>query len=90
MNDHGLNFVRLRIFNDPATDNDYSPGKGFCNLKHTKEMARCVKAAGMKLLPDFHYSDFWADPGYAYKHAARKPCLTKMENQMPLLICMMI
>jgi arabinogalactan endo-1,4-beta-galactosidase len=25
-------------------------------------MARRVKAAGMKLLLDFHYSDYWADP----------------------------
>lgn len=70
--DHGFNYVRLRIFNDPATDNGYSPGKGFCDLKNTLQMAKRVNAAGMKLLLDFHYSDYWADPGKQYKPAAWK------------------
>ena len=72
LKDHGFNFVRLRIFNDPATDSGYSPGKGFCDLTHTLQMAKRVKAAGMKLLLDFHYSDYWADPGKQYKPAAWK------------------
>ena len=59
-------------FNDPARDSGYSPGKGFCDLIHTKVMAKRVKDAGMKLLLDFHYSDFWADPGHSYKPAAWK------------------
>jgi arabinogalactan endo-1,4-beta-galactosidase len=63
LKDHGFNYVRLRIFNDPARDSGYSPGKGFCDLQHTLQMAKRVKAAGMKLLLDFHYSDTWADPG---------------------------
>jgi beta-galactosidase len=33
-------------------------------------MAKRVKAAGMKFLLDFHYSDTWADPGKQYKPAA--------------------
>lgn len=72
LKDHGFNYVRLRIFNDPARDSGYSPGKGFCDLEHTKAMAKRVKAAGMKLLLDFHYSDYWADPGKQYKPAAWK------------------
>ncbi|MBI5857996.1 MAG: glycosyl hydrolase 53 family protein [Sphingobacteriales bacterium] len=72
LKDHGLNYVRLRIFNDPARDSGYSPGKGFCDLAHTKQMAKRVKDAGMKLLLDFHYSDYWADPGKQYKPAAWK------------------
>lgn len=67
---HGFNYVRLRIFNDPASDSGYSPKKGFCDLAHTLQMAKRVKAAGMKLLLDFHYSDYWADPGKQYKPAA--------------------
>ncbi|MCC6460440.1 MAG: glycosyl hydrolase 53 family protein [Saprospiraceae bacterium] len=67
---HGFNYVRLRIFNDPATEKGYSPKAGFCDLEHTKAMARRVKAAGLKLLLDFHYSDYWADPGKQYKPAA--------------------
>ena len=35
-------------------------------------MAKRVKDAGMKLLLDFHYSDYWADPGKQYKPAAWK------------------
>ena len=72
LKDHGLNYVRLRIFNDPARDSGYSPGKGFCDLANTKKMAKRVKDAGMKLLLDFHYSDYWADPGKQYKPAAWK------------------
>lgn len=67
---HGFNYIRLRIFVNPENDSGYSPHKGFCDLEHTKEMAKRVKAAGMKLLLDFHYSDYWADPGKQYKPAA--------------------
>jgi len=70
LKDHGFNYVRLRIFNDPERDSGYSPGKGFCDLANTKKMAKRVKDAGMKLLLDFHYSDYWADPGKQYKPAA--------------------
>lgn len=70
LKDHGFNYIRLRIFNDPARDSGYSPGKGFCNLDYTLQMAKRVKNAGLKLLLDFHYSDYWADPGKQYKPAA--------------------
>ena len=72
LKDHGFNYVRLRIFNEPANDSGYSPKRGFCDLEHTKQMAKRVKAAGMKLLLDFHYSDYWADPGKQYKPASWK------------------
>jgi len=52
--DHGANFVRLRLWVDP-------PG-GYSNLSSVLEMARRARAAGMRILLDFHYSDFWADP----------------------------
>ncbi|TDH19968.1 DUF4982 domain-containing protein [Segetibacter sp. 3557_3] len=69
---HGFNYIRLRIFHNPAADSGYSPGRGFCDLEHTKQMAKRVKAAGMKFLLDFHYSDTWADPGKQFKPAAWK------------------
>ena len=72
LKDHGFNYVRLRIFHSPANDSGYSPGKGFCDLTNTLQMAKRVKAAGMGLLLDFHYSDYWADPGKQYKPAAWK------------------
>jgi len=69
---HGFNYIRLRIFNNPAADSGYSPKKGFCDLVHTKQMAKRIKAAGLKFLLDFHYSDTWADPGKQYKPSAWK------------------
>jgi beta-galactosidase len=69
---HGFNYVRLRLFHNPSLDSGYSPGKGFCDLANTLAMAKRVKASGMKLLLDFHYSDYWADPGKQYKPAAWK------------------
>jgi len=69
LKDYGFNYIRLRVFNDPAAPKGYSPGKGFCDLEHTKIMARRIKALGLKFLLDFHYSDTWADPGKQFKPA---------------------
>ncbi|HOT55201.1 MAG TPA: glycosyl hydrolase 53 family protein [Bacteroidales bacterium] len=65
LKDNGFNWVRLRLFVDPAAENGYSP-QGFCGLEKTLEMARRAKNAGLKLLLNFHYSDTWADPGKQY------------------------
>jgi beta-galactosidase len=70
LKEHGFNYARLRIFNNPAVDSGYSPGKGFCDLENTKKMVKRIKAAGMKILLDFHYSDYWADPGKQFKPKA--------------------
>ncbi len=72
LKDHGFNYIRLRLFVDPSADSGYSPGKGFCDLQHTLEMAKRIKKAGLKFLLDFHYSDTWADPGKQYKPTAWK------------------
>ncbi len=62
LRDNGLNYIRLRIFVNPENERGYSPGRGFCGLPNTKQMALRAKNAGMKLLLNFHYSDYWADP----------------------------
>ncbi|MGI4822118.1 MAG: glycoside hydrolase family 53 protein [Janthinobacterium lividum] len=72
LKDHHFNYIRLRIFNDPAADSGYSPHQGFCDLAHTLAMAKRVKQAGLKLLLDFHYSDTWADPQKQFKPLAWK------------------
>lgn len=72
LKDKGFNYIRLRIFNNPAQPKGYSPKTGFCDLEHTKQMAKRVKDAGMKFLLDFHYSDYWADPQQQNKPAAWK------------------
>ncbi|MCX6285637.1 MAG: glycosyl hydrolase 53 family protein [Bacteroidetes bacterium] len=70
LKDHGFNYIRLRIFVNPENQKGYSPGKGFCDLKHTLDMAQRIHDAGMKLLLDFHYSDYWADPQQQFKPEA--------------------
>jgi beta-galactosidase len=72
LKDHGMNYIRLRLFHTPSNDSGYSPKKGFCDLPHTLAMAKRIKAAGLKWLLDFHYSDYWADPGKQYKPLAWK------------------
>jgi hypothetical protein len=62
LRDHGFNYIRLRIFVNPENEKGYSPETGFCGLSYTLGMAKRVKEAGMKLLLNFHYSDYWADP----------------------------
>lgn len=62
LKNNGLNYIRLRLFVNPENEKGYSPVKGFCGLKSTKEMALRVKKAGMKILLNLHYSDYWADP----------------------------
>lgn len=68
---HGVNWVRLRIWNDyteamdPTYGNlgsDYWAPYGWNNLSRTINMAKRAKRYGLKVLLDFHYSDTWADP----------------------------
>jgi arabinogalactan endo-1,4-beta-galactosidase len=67
--DQGFNWIRLRIFCDPRAPDGYSAA-GYCDLAHTIQMAKRVKAAHMRFLLDLHYSDTWADPGHQRKPAA--------------------
>lgn len=59
----GANWIRLRLWNDPYDESGESYGAGVCDLSTVLTLARRTKRAGMKWLLDFHYSDFWADPG---------------------------
>ena len=69
MKENNFNWIRLRLFVDPAAPNGYSK-EGYCGLEQTLAFARRIKAAGMKFLLDFHYSDTWADPGKQFTPAA--------------------
>ena len=60
---HGVNLVRLRIWNDPKDDSGASYGAGGNDFDVTAALAKRAVSLGMKWLLDFHYSDFWADPG---------------------------
>ncbi len=70
LKNHGLNYIRLRIFVNPENELGYSPKQGFCGLDSTLKMAKRVKDAGLNLLLDFHYSDTWADPQKQFKPKA--------------------
>ena len=61
--DAGVNWVRLRVWNDPFTAEGQGYGGGNNGLKAARRMGRWATEAGMQVFIDFHYSDFWADPG---------------------------
>ena len=58
LDDHKFNWIRLRLFVDPTarvpgcSEASYST-QGFCDLAHTRKMAKRIKEAGMKFLLDF-------------------------------------
>lgn len=70
----GLNWIRLRIWNDPVNREDVVDGGrvlskagdpvggGNDDLAAYIRLAKRAKKLGFKVLADFHYSDFWADP----------------------------
>lgn len=62
LRDYGVNWIRLRIWNDPTDENGEPLGGGNNDLARTVEIAARAKALGLKFLLDFHYSDWWADP----------------------------
>lgn len=64
---NGVNTVRLRLWVDPQDASGNTYGGGSNNLENTIALAKRVKAQGLKLLLDFHYSDFWTDPGKQFK-----------------------
>jgi len=72
LKDNGFNWIRLRLWNDPTDENGTSLGGGNCNYQNMTQIARRAKALGMKVLVDFHYSDWWADPGKQIKPKAWK------------------
>ena len=69
LKNHGVNWIRLRIWNNPKV-NGVEIGGGNTDEAKALEMTARAKALGMKVLLDFHYSDFWADPGKQNKPAA--------------------
>lgn len=58
----GVNYVRVRVWNDPYDAQGNGYGGGNNDIHKAVEIGRRATAAGLKLLVDFHYSDFWADP----------------------------
>ncbi|UIJ45024.1 arabinogalactan endo-1,4-beta-galactosidase [Sphingomonas cannabina] len=63
LKDAGFNWIRLRMFVDPARGySARAPDRAWGGLARTVELGRRVKAADMGLALSFHFSDTWADP----------------------------
>ena len=58
----GFNYIRVRVWNDPYNAGGHGYGGGNCDVDTAKELGRRAAGYDMKLLVDFHCSDFWADP----------------------------
>lgn len=52
---NGASWARIRLWVNPPA--------GYSDLADDLAFARTLKAAGLKIYLDIHYSDFWADPG---------------------------
>lgn len=62
LSDSGVNYVRVRVWNDPFDANGNGYGGGNNDINRAIEIGKRATACNMKVLIDFHYSDFWADP----------------------------
>lgn len=60
--EHGVNYIRVRVWNRPYSNDGTSYGGGNCDVNTAAEIGRRAAEHNIKLLVDFHYSDFWADP----------------------------
>uniref|UniRef100_UPI00388F13F7 glycosyl hydrolase 53 family protein n=1 Tax=Treponema sp. TaxID=166 RepID=UPI00388F13F7 len=79
LKENGVNYVRIRLWNNPVYEEDQydkngklvakkgeKRGGGDNTVETDLRIAKRIKAAGLKFMLDFHYSDFWADPGKQY------------------------
>ncbi len=67
LRDNGIDYIRVRLWVDPKDQNGNLYGAGNNDLATDLELVRRAKKLGMKVLLDFHYSDFWTDPGKQFK-----------------------
>ncbi len=62
LSNNGINYIRVRVWNDPFDADGNGYGGGNCDINNAVEIGKRATQYGMKLLVNFHYSDFWADP----------------------------
>ena len=58
----GVNYIRLRVWNDPYDENGNGYGGGNNDVATAIALGQRATKYGMKVCIGFHYSDFWADP----------------------------
>ncbi len=64
--DCGVNYIRIRVWHDPYDADGNGYGGGTNDVEKAIKIGQWATNAGMKVLIDFHYSDFWTDPGKQY------------------------
>ncbi len=57
MKELGLDAIRIRVWVDPSAHDNW------CNKEDFLVKAKRAHALGMDIMVNFHYSDWWADPG---------------------------
>ena len=62
LSNNGINYIRVRVWNDPFNGDGKGYGGGNCDIDNAIAIGKRATQHGMKLLVNFHYSDFWADP----------------------------
>ncbi|MBR0088940.1 MAG: glycosyl hydrolase 53 family protein, partial [Clostridia bacterium] len=62
LSDNEVNYIRVRVWNNPYNEEGKGYGGGNCDVETAAKIGARAAKYGMKLLVDFHYSDFWADP----------------------------
>ena len=62
LSENGINYIRVRIWNDPFDSSGNGYGGGNCDVENAIVIGKRATKYKMKLLVNFHYSDFWADP----------------------------
>ncbi len=61
--DSGVTHIRVRIWNHPYNMAGMGYGGGNNDIEKAVLIGQRATKYGMKLIVNFHYSDFWADPG---------------------------
>lgn len=60
---NGVEYMRIRVWNNPYDENNVPYLGGTCDVDNFIKLSKLAISKGYKILLDFHYSDFWADPG---------------------------
>lgn len=77
----GITHLRIRVWNDPKTADGKWYGGGNNDVAKAKLFADAARKAGIKMMVDFHVSDFWTDPGKQRAPKAWKDYTTEQKAE---------
>lgn len=60
---NGVDCMRIRLWLDPYDEQGNPYLGGTCDLNNFIRLAKLAQSKGYDVMLDFHYSDFWCDPG---------------------------